>query len=84
MQRIELRRRVWTAAACAAIALAGVPTREVRAQQIPILLEGVGDGEFWSTTQHSNLLTRNDGRGSGLGRVSIWGAIEPLPGLVFF
>jgi hypothetical protein len=52
--------------------------------QIPILLEGVGDGEFWSTTANSNLLTRNNGRGSGLGRLSMWGAVEPLPGLVFF
>src|SRR5262249_37708215 len=58
--------------------------RQVQAQKIPILLEGVGDGEFWSTTANSNLLTRNGGRGAGLGRLSMWGAAEPLPGLVFF
>lgn len=52
--------------------------------QVPILLEGVADGEFWSTTANSNLLTRNAGRASGLARVQLWGAIEPLPGLVFY
>jgi hypothetical protein len=59
------------------------PVRTARAQ-LPVMLEGVGEGEFWSTTRYSNLLTRNAGRESGLGRVSLWGAVEPLPGLVFF
>lgn len=67
------------------LAAAMLAARAITAHaQIPILLEGVGDGEFWSTTPYSNLLTRNNGRGSGLGRVSLWGAAEPLPGLVFF
>lgn len=51
---------------------------------IPVLVEGLADGEFWSTTAHSNLLTRNDGRSSGLARVNLWAAVEPLPGLVFY
>jgi len=64
-------------------ALIAIDARPAHAQ-VPILLEGIGDGELWSTTPKSNLLTRNGGGGSGLGRVSLWGAIEPLPGLVFF
>jgi hypothetical protein len=78
-------RRAAQAVAFAAGALAPLVLRAPAARaQIPIMLEGVGDGEFWSTTANSNLLTRNGGRGSGLGRLSMWGAIEPLPGLVFY
>ena len=73
--------RVRRAAFVTAMLLAA--TSRVRAQ-LPILLEGVGDGEFWSTTRNSNLLTRDAGRESALGRVSLWGAVEPLPGLIFF
>jgi hypothetical protein len=77
--------RIWSSRFVAGAFVAGLAlTGVARAQRVPILLEGVGDGEFWSTTGHSNLLTRNGGRGSGLGRLSMWGAIEPLPGLVFF
>jgi hypothetical protein len=84
VQQIEIRiTRFVVSALFAALALAARPAA-AHAQRIPILLEGVGDGEFWSTTGNSTLLTRNGGRGSGLGRVSMWGAIEPLPGLVFF
>lgn len=49
-----------------------------------MLLEGIADGEFWSTTAKSNLLTRNEGQPTGLGRVQLWGAVEPLRGLVFY
>jgi hypothetical protein len=49
-----------------------------------LLLEGIFDGEFWSTTAKSNLLTRNAGEPTGLGRVQLWGAAEPLTGLVFY
>jgi hypothetical protein len=50
----------------------------------PILLQGVADLEAWSTTAHSNLLTRNDGNPAALGRVQLWGAIEPARGWVVY
>src|SRR5947208_1647977 len=52
--------------------------------QIPVLLEGLADGEFWATTKHSNLLTRNDGKPGELYRVQLWGAVEPLRHVVFY
>ena len=82
MPRISrLRAALKSTIACAALAVALAPRARA---QLPILLEGVADGEFWSTTAYSNLLTRNAGRASGLGRLQLWTAIEPLPGLVFF
>ena len=38
----------------------------------------------WSTTRKSNLLTRNNGNPAALARLQLWGAIEPLPGLVLY
>ncbi|HEY9226270.1 MAG TPA: hypothetical protein VIP11_06470 [Gemmatimonadaceae bacterium] len=52
--------------------------------QVPILLEGVADGELWSTTNGSNLLTRSFGRPGGVGRVQLWGAVEPFERLVIY
>ena len=49
-----------------------------------VLLQGIADGEFWSTNAGSPLLTRNDGRPAGLWRLNLWGAYEPLPGLVAY
>ena len=46
--------------------------------QSPALLQGIVDGEGWSTNASSNLLTRNAGRPSGLARVQLWGAFEPV------
>ena len=67
------------------VAVAVLALRAAQAHaQIPILLEGIGDGEFWSTTPHSEFAHAQQRHGSGLGRVSLWGAVEPLPGLVFF
>ena len=54
------------------------------AAQLPILLEGVADGEFWSTTKASNLLTRNAGRPGGVGRLNLWGAVEPVSRFVIY
>lgn len=65
--------------ACAA----AVPRASARAQ-LPFLVEGLIDGEAWSTTRNSNLLTRNSGKLAVLGRAQLWAALEPLPGLVFY
>lgn len=56
----------------------------VRAQGGGLLLQGIVDGEGWSTSTTSNLLTRNDGRPAGLGRLDLWGAYEPFSGLVLY
>jgi hypothetical protein len=52
--------------------------------QTPVLLQGLVDGEFSASSGTSNLLTRNGGRPAGLGRLQLWGAVEPLSGLVFY
>ena len=52
--------------------------------QVPFLIEGLVDGEAWSTTRKSNLLTRNNGDLATLARLQLWGAIEALPGLVLY
>lgn len=52
--------------------------------QSAIQLQGIGDAEFWSTSGDSRLLSRDDDRPSGLGRLALWGAAEPVSGLVFF
>ncbi len=54
------------------------------AAQSPVQLQGIADAEFWSTSGESRLLSRNDDRPSALGRIVIWGAAEPVSGLVFF
>lgn len=54
------------------------------AQGSGLLLQGIVDGEAWSTSNSSNLLTRNDGRPAGLGRLELWGAYEPLHGFVIY
>ena len=71
-------------AACALITggLGVVPVRSVRAQGI--MVQGIADGEFWSTNASSNLLTRAAGRPAGLGRLQLWGAFEPIPKLVVY
>ncbi len=52
--------------------------------QSGILLQGIVDGEAWSTSNSSNLLTRNAGRPAGLGRLELWGAYEPFAGFVIY
>lgn len=49
-----------------------------------VLLQGIADGEFWATSATSNLLTRNAGKPATLGRVQLWGAFEPVSGLVLY
>ena len=69
----------------AALVLAGavIPRTSARAQ-LPFLIEGLINGEAWSKTRNSNLLTRNNGNPAALGRAQVWGALEPLPGLVLY
>jgi hypothetical protein len=55
----------------------------VRAQG-GVLVQGIADGEGWFTNNSSNLLTRNGGRPAGLLRIDLWGAAEPVRGLVFY
>ena len=43
-----------------------------------LLLQGILDGEAWSTDTSSNLLRRNVGRPAGLARLQMWGAYEPF------
>jgi hypothetical protein len=81
MRTRRLFRRV--ARSAAALSLVAVAPAVVRAQT-SILLQGIADGEFWTTNAISNLLTRNQGQRAGLGRLQLWGAIEPLPGLVAY
>lgn len=52
--------------------------------QAAVLLQGLADGEFWSTNARSNFLTRNGGSPATLGRVQLWGAYEPVSRLVFY
>jgi len=66
--------------AIALVAAAPAPARG----QGSILLQGIADGEFWSTNARSNLLTRNDGQPGGLGRLQLWGAMELVPKLVAY
>ena len=75
----------WGALGTAVIAavLSMTSARSVHAQAA-VLLQGLADGEFWSTSGHSNFLTRNGGAPAALGRVQLWGAYEPLPRLVFY
>lgn len=81
MRADRMLRRV--ARSAAALSLVAVAPAVVRAQT-SILLQGIADGEFWTTNAKSNLLTRNQGQPAGLGRLQLWGAIEPLPGLVAY
>ncbi|HXT17690.1 MAG TPA: hypothetical protein VN706_18775 [Gemmatimonadaceae bacterium] len=49
-----------------------------------VLLQGIVDGEFWSTNATSSLLTRNSGKPAGLVRGQLWGAYQPTNSLVFY
>jgi hypothetical protein len=73
---------------CLAIALiAGVATATpvLRAHaQMSVLLQGLADAEFWSTSATSNLLTRNGARPGGVARIQLWGAVEPARGLIVY
>jgi hypothetical protein len=69
-------------AGAAALSLAASP-RMARAQAA-VLLQGIADVEGWATDTTSNLLTRNGGKPGLMGRLVLWGAVEPVPSVVFF
>jgi hypothetical protein len=75
---MRTQRTAW--ALLALLTLLAVPLRA----QNGLLLQGIADLEFWSTDASSNLLTRNGGHPGGVGRLQMWGAYEPVPGLVFY
>lgn len=72
--------------AVALFAAAAVPALANAQQYEPggALLQGIVDGEFWATNKASSLLTRNDGRPAGLLRTQVWGAYQPISGLVLY
>jgi len=80
VMRAFVMRAAWAAGAALFVT---VSAARVHAQG-SVLLEGIADGEFWSTTAKSNLLTRSEGQPTALGRVQLWGAVEPLRSLVFY
>jgi hypothetical protein len=65
------------------LALVAAPAATGRAQG-GMLLQGIVDGEGWSTSNSSNLLTRNAGRAAGLARIDLWGAVEVIHGFVIY
>jgi hypothetical protein len=75
---IDRRRSIAIAIAVLATAPATVSA------QGNLLVQGIGDAEFWASDTMSNLLTRNAGRPSGLARLQLWAAAEPWRGLVVY
>ena len=66
------------------VALAAAVWPHPLSGQARVQLQGIADGELWSTDTNSNLLSRNGGKPAGLGRLQAWGAIETLRSLVFY
>src|SRR5579884_1444311 len=85
MMRVVTARGAVLATTLAVAASSGAP--RAGAQQSgagSVLLQGIVDGEFWSTNTASTLLTRNGGRPAALARVQAWGAYQPFGGLVLY
>ena len=70
-------------AALLAILVLALPRTPVQAQG-GVLVQGLADVEVYATDARSPLLTRNDGRPAALGRLQLWGALEPWRGIVAF
>lgn len=66
------------------IAFAAPPAAAQQYGPGSVLLQGILDGEFWSTNTASTLLTRNAGKPATLGRAQLWGAYQPFGGLVLY
>ncbi len=82
MRRTILRSTTAVATLAVGLALA-LPVSRADAQ-VGVLLQGVMDGELAKTDSASQLLARNAGRLGALGRLTLWGAAEPLRDLVVF
>ena len=65
-------------------AVMGLLVPEVSRAQPRAMLLGHVDAELWETDTSSNLLSRNSGRPSTLGRLTLWGAVEPHSRLVLY
>jgi hypothetical protein len=67
-------------------ALIALPAGRAAAQSDAgaVMLQGIVDGEFWSTNNSSSLLTRNGGRPAGLVRMQAWGAFQPTGSIVLY
>ncbi len=68
----------------AALALLAIVSPVTLIAQDGLLLQGVADGELWSTSKTSNLLTRNNGQVAPLGRLQVWGAYQLFRDLVAY
>jgi len=84
MPRTETMRRHLgrLAAALALVAFGGASARAQGGGGV--LIQGIADAEGWFTNNSSNLLTKNGGRPAGVIRLDLWGAAEPIHGLVFY
>jgi hypothetical protein len=77
------RRGAAIAAVLSAICMSSLGPSRAAAQN-GVLLQGIVDGELWSTSKTSNLLTRNSGNPAGLGRLQLWGAYQPFQSLIVY
>jgi len=73
---------VWLLRTAAVVGLLALP--DVSRAQTRAMLLGNVDAELWDTDMSSNLLSRNSGRPSTLGRLTLWGAVEPHSRLVLY
>jgi hypothetical protein len=49
-----------------------------------VMLQGIADAELWKTTRESLLLARRGGRLGTVERLQLWGAVEPVRGVVLY
>jgi hypothetical protein len=49
-----------------------------------VLLQGALEAEAWLTDEGSRLLARNEGRAAPVGRLYLWGAVEPVDRLQLY
>src|SRR5437867_2705839 len=71
--------------ACALILIAASSVPRVLTGQ-GVMLQGIVDAEAWSTSDSmsTRFLARNNGGAAVLGRMMLWGALEPVRDLVFY
>ena len=76
-----MTRTIGRALALLTLTVAGAARVDAQAR---VLLQGIADGEFWSTDTMSTFLRRNDGSPGVMGRLQLWGAVEPARGFVVY